>query len=474
MRVLLINPPASPGRIASRTYAGGLGVLASPHYGDDEDVDVLLPPVDLAACATALRHRHHDVALCDFAVDETAAVWIDRVVASAAHLVVALVSLPAYREDCDLLRAFKTRSPATRLILLTAVQDDDVLKEMLSLSAAEKVVHPDGVSDLPDIVENIEVTNTAWLDEAAVLRKGPRDTPEDLDALPSPAWELLRHPGYRYELDGFPARNFTALATSVGCPYPCSYYCPYPLAQGTRVRTHSLDRVIVELMAIELAGFDGVVFTDPVFTIDRKRTMDLCARMSDRGIRLSWACETRIDRLDYDLLHTMRRAGCVGVEVGVESGDPVVLTQQAKAGLTLDAVHRFKAWTDDLGIAPTFLFLIGLPMETRQSIERTLRFIRALHANPDQMNVAVITPYPGTRLYADAVARQWILRPHSDFSGFTPVMRTDALSLADISYAKRLADELLILLRQETAAGNGATERFFEKVEVWVRDGRTT
>jgi radical SAM superfamily enzyme YgiQ (UPF0313 family) len=313
------------------------------------------------------------------------------------------------------------------------------------------------------------------LAEDGTLRYDPTPAWEPLDAEPLPARDLLPHDVYCFkplEHGGGTSRGITTANASFGCPFPCGYYCPYPLAEGRTYRDYPVDRIVEEFAQAERLGITGIVFRDPVFTHDMGRTADLCRRLIAVNSTLPWWCETRINRTTPDLLALMYEAGCRGIEVGVESGDDGILATTARKNLRLSEVREFRDVVEALGLHVCYLFMVGHPGERREHVANTLRFVLDLGVDENQFNVATITPYPGTRLAAEAAEKGWTEAPTTSFSSYTPVMHTDTLSADDLQEAGDFAERLRLLLGER--AGNGwdaARDRFLRDLEKWVESG---
>jgi radical SAM superfamily enzyme YgiQ (UPF0313 family) len=125
----------------------------------------------------------------------------------------------------------------------------------------------------------------------------------------------------------------------------------------------------------------------------------------NEGINLAWYCNTRVDRVDPELLELMRKAGCRGISYGVESGSQVILDNAKKSHAVEQACNAIK-WAKDAGIKTYASFMVGLPGENWDTVQETLGFIKSALPNGAQFNVAV--PYPGTELYEIAKTNGWI------------------------------------------------------------------
>lgn len=422
MKILLVNTPAKE-RPVVRDMAGGLG------FGVGEGL--ILPPLDLAYMAATLVLKGHDVKILDAgglrlgASDALAAVSD-----FAPDISIATVSLPTLESDCGFIRGIPAAHKC-RVIARTAIAVPEILREILAKSLAEKCVFGEADLAIDDIIAGRDDRGSAELVDGA-LTVGSALLVEDMDKLPIPARGLLPNDIYRYQLLG---DRVTAMQSSRGCPYPCAYYCPYPLVQGRKWRARSPGHILAEIEDIKFGqGIDKILFRDATFTLDKKRTLEICSGIVDRGIEIDWWCETRIDCLDEELIASMKSAGCRGINIGVETGDPVLMQSRAKAGLTIKKIRDIIGFASQSGIRLHFLLLIGLPGETRRSLFETYKLIRDF--KPETIGVCLITPYPGTPLYDEARRNGWIeTSDWSMYDGHKPVMHTENMSSVDLETA---------------------------------------
>src|SRR5579885_881575 len=224
-RIALVNSPSLKKRAVSRTMAGGLGF--------DGSETLVLPPLDLACMAATLRTAGFAVELIDadpLGLDD-AAVYA-RLTGASYAAVVATASLPTLDADAAFIAGLRARHPEAQVFVKTLVREPRVLEELLRKSGA-----------LAAIVRGETREGTAWLAETGLVFR-PGTPIADLDALPLPARDLLPNDRYVYPLLGVPVAT---LQTSRGCPYPCGYYCPYPLVEGKAWRAQSPERIHAEL-----------------------------------------------------------------------------------------------------------------------------------------------------------------------------------------------------------------------------------
>lgn len=240
---------------------------------------------------------------------------------------------------------------------------------------------------------------------SAMIRteSGYKGSPEKLapridpGTLPLPARELLDLRLYKgASTPGLPRSNYNAtqLFTARGCPGKCIFCCSEHIF-GRRVAHRPVAHVVAEIRdCMERFGFNHFTIDNDTFTDDRARALEFCSAVSALGI--TWDCDTRVDRVDEDLLKAMAASGCVKVAFGVETGSERVM-KWIKKGITLDQVRNAFRWTRAAGMLSCAFFIIGNhPDEEESDIEATRRFIREI--DPDLITVAIATPYPKIEL----------------------------------------------------------------------------
>src|SRR5262245_53523109 len=237
-----------------------------------------------------------------------------------------------------------------------------------------------------------QVAGLAFREGGRIVRTPPRPVVSDLDQLP--------HPAAHYESFGVDRfAQFEFLITSRGCPARCTF-CSTPEFWGTRLRYRSVDHVLDELRFLqERFGHVTVSFRDDTFTVDKKRTIELCRRILASGLHLLWDCQSRVNAIDEERLLWMRRAGCQHIQFGVESGSRSILDKLNK-GIHLDQVVQACALTRKVGMDISLYLITGVQGETEEDIRATLRLIRRVR--PHDGIVSPLVVYPGTALYEEA------------------------------------------------------------------------
>ena len=221
-----------------------------------------------------------------------------------------------------------------------------------------------------------------------------RPTVDNLDSLSWPEREDL--PIYKYN-DGFaglPHPNVQIWA-SRGCPFQCNY-CLWPqtIYREHKYRKRNPIDVIDEMeYLIKRFDFKAVYFDDDVFNIDRKHVLAICEEINKRRIRIPWAAMARADLMDEELLESLVSSGLYAIKYGIESANQSILNS-CKKDMDLNKTNRIIRFTKKLGIKVHLTFCLGLPGETEQTIQETVKFIQDVQ--PDSLQFAFATPFPGT------------------------------------------------------------------------------
>lgn len=262
-----------------------------------------------------------------------------------------------------------------------------------------------------------EVEGISYIVDGEVYHNPRRRLIDDLDAIPFVGRELLSTPFYWYLIPPGVIRgkfylDTTTMITSRGCPYNC-IFCASNVTFGHHFRRRSVLNVIEEIRYLrERYGVKRIWFLDDIFTFDRCWVERFCSVLVEQRVGLIWSCQTRADTLDAELLNQMKLAGCVQLEIGVESGSDKVLKALSK-NICLDDLKEKFAQMKQLGLRTMANFMIGNPEENMDDIMATYRL--AKHLNPDFIEFNVCTPYPGSRLYQTAREKKWLAKDRADF-----------------------------------------------------------
>ena len=278
------------------------------------------------------------------------------------------------------------------------------------------------------------VQGIAFRRDGRVIVTEDRPFLADLDALPIPRYELL--PLERYKVP-FIGGRYAFVVTSRGCPAGCRF-CIKHVTYQKSFRLRSPQHIMREVQRLVELGTTHVHFEADLFTINREQVVGLCEALIEAGTPVTWTCNSRVDFVDRELLQTMARAGCTMVAWGIESGDPEIL-KRARKGIQPEKVMETLRWSKAAGIRNYGYFILGLPGETEETIERTIAFSKRLPLDLALFHIAV--PYPGTPFWFEAIERGWLrVERWEDFDMYNScVLNYPQLSAEQLQRAARRA-----------------------------------
>lgn len=245
------------------------------------------------------------------------------------------------------------------------------------------------------------VRGICFLENGALRRTPQRPLIEDLDKLPLPARHLFPPlKEYTRIFSKWRTPQNVCIATGRGCAYHC-IFCDHAVFAG-RTRYRSITGVLDEIaLLLRESGVRKFTIADELFTMDPLRVESFCRGLISRRLRVSWSCFSRVDHVSPGMLALMRQAGCWMIGYGIESADQAIL-DRAEKGIDLGQVERAIRWTASAGIISSGYFLLGLPGECGASMQQTISLAKRLPL--DRAAFYVAQPYPGSRLYRQALA----------------------------------------------------------------------
>ena len=249
-----------------------------------------------------------------------------------------------------------------------------------------------------------------------------------LDDLPFPTWDQIIHDLKASTLFGN-QKTLPILATR-GCPYSCFKYCVYPLQQGRTVRQRSPKNIVDELeYFINNLDVSSFIFRDPVFSINKNHTLEVCNEIIKRNLKINFIIETHLRILDENLVLNLKKAGLRGVKVGIESSNLEVLKNANRFTVTKDTQVEKVKFLESNNIEVSAMYIIGYPEDTEKTIMETLNY--SIKLNTKYAQFSVWTPYPGTPVFKE-YEDKIITHKFEDFTQYQLVFKHKNLLPKDI------------------------------------------
>ncbi|MFA6461388.1 MAG: radical SAM protein [Candidatus Woesearchaeota archaeon] len=438
-KILLINPPNPPGYISNKDMMGGFGQLAKDKWLDR------VPPLDLPSTAASLIQKGHHVEIIDcLGLELNLTKLVELIKKKSVDYVGIRSSTPTFYLDLEVAREIKKILSVPIIIFGSHISV--FADKTINCPEADAIIVGEPELTFVEIAEKgFENTPGVWYRKGnEIFKNEKRNILENLDELPFPAWDLM--PWNKYNVGEY-LRNLTPsflMQTSRGCPYGCMY-CPYPIAQGLRWRPRSSENVLKEIHYLkDKYGMNSVLFRDAIFTLDRNRTIKICEGIITENLKFSWRCETRADRLDEELIKLMAKAGCIGINMGVESASERVCKSSNRKYIPLTHIKKLIKCCRKNGIEVYLFFIIGLKGDNVFSITKTI--YSALRLNATFTQFTVVSPYPGTDIEKWARENNYVINEKWDhITGWDATMRNDKLPLWAIKSFHKAANALIFI-----------------------------
>lgn len=350
-----------------------------------------LPPTDLMYLASVAEKEGFEAKICDYSQGGD---LVEDLKEFKPDYLVVNVATPTLEHDLDALKIAKDILPNVVTIAKGAIfltKSEDILKNH---EALDIVIFGEAENTLKEILQGVEKPLGIYYREDGQIKfSGVRPFIDNLDEIPFPARHLVDNTIYRR-----PDNNKVQAVVKVarGCPFHC-FFCLATPVSGAKVRRRSVENIVEELKeCVEKYNITNFVFWSDIFNLDKNWTMALCQAIIDSGLKITWSANTRADTADDEMAKMMYKSGCRLVSIGVESGSQYMLEKMGKK-ITLDDVRRTVKTFKDAKIRIYNYFVIGLPWESEETVEETIRF--AIELDSDFISFYTATPLPGSRFY---------------------------------------------------------------------------
>jgi hopanoid biosynthesis associated radical SAM protein HpnJ len=383
LKTLFLNPPSF------ENFDGGAG----SRWPATREIESYWYPVWLAYPAGMLEgSRLLDAPSHHVSAEETIRICKDY------EFLVLFTSTPGFPGDILLAEAIKNANPNIKIAFVGPHVSVLPEKSLRSTPAMDFICRKEFDNTVVEYAQGKpleDILGISYLKNGEVVHNADRPQIENLDALPHVTDIYRRDLDVRRYTVPFLLHPYVSLYTTRGCPAQCTF-CLWPQTlSGHPWRKRSTDDVAREMAKAKQYWPDvkEFFFDDDTFNIQAARTVELCAKLKPLG--LTWSCTSRVTT-SYETLKAMKDAGCRLLIVGYESGDQQIL-KNIKKGATLEHARQFTKNCHKLGLVVHGDFILGLPGETRETIQNTIKFAKELDVETIQVSVA--HAYPGTELH---------------------------------------------------------------------------
>lgn len=444
MKTLLINPPTGLYVREDRCQCA-VGEFM---------VQITRPPQDLMLMASALEEIGVECKIRDYPIEEymrhvhnpraadhlgTFGSWGDCIYDIQdfrPDILVVSTTTPTFEQDMKVCAKAKEFLPD----ILTVAKGAHVSLfdwKALTKYSLDLVIRGESVFTLRDWIQSDnhnKVLGVSFNEDGTIIRT-PNRSYLDPNDLPMPARHLIKNELYVRPDTGAP---MAIIETSRGCPHDC-IFCLTGQVFGKKIRYRQPDKVVDEIEeCIDKFGIRNFHFKADTFTWSETWLIELCMQLLRRGITwpghskqygISWICNSRVDTLDEKRILYMKKAGCIGIGLGVESGNQNILDSMKK-GIILDQCREAVRLCKEHKIKSYMYFVLGMPWDTEKTIRDSIEFAKELDGDYAEFHIAY--PFPGTEFYG-IVKRENLLEEDSGKAYAEPVVSTYTLSASDLT-----------------------------------------
>ena len=324
------------------------------------------------------------------------------------ELVIIHTSTPSFPTDALFAQDLKKRVPSVLIGMVGAKVAVDPSNSLAASEAIDFVCREEFDFTCKEVAEGRPFGEISGLtyraQDGSIKHNEPRATLENMDELPFVAPVYQRDLKIENYFIGYLKHPYVSIYTGRGCRSRCTF-CLWPqTVGGHRYRTRTVQNVLAEVKWIKdnMPNVKEIMFDDDTFTDFKPRVEEIAVGLGKLGV--TWSCNARAN-VPFSTLKIMKDNGLRLLLVGYESGDDQILLN-IKKGLNTAMARRFSEDCRKLGIKVHGTFILGLPGETKQTIEHTIQYAQEI--NPHTIQVSLAAPYPGTELYKEAVENGWL------------------------------------------------------------------
>ncbi len=350
--------------------------------------------------------------------------------------VIIHTSTPSLKNDCKVAEAIKAQKPGALVGFVgahAAVLPAETLKASTAIDWVGRKEFDFTCKEASEGRPLSEIKGLSYRKEGKIFHNPERDLIQNMDDLPWVTDVYKRDLQVEKYSIGYLKDPYLSFYTGRGCPAQCTF-CLWPQTiGGHKYRVRSPGNVAAE-MAHARKLFPQVqefFFDDDTFTANLPRAREIAKQLSPLG--LTWSCNSRAN-VNYETLKLMKDCGLRLLLVGYESGNQAIL-DRIKKGVTLEEAKRFTKHCKDLGITIHGTFILGLPVETRETIEETIRY--AIDLDVFSIQVSLAAPYPGTELFEMARQNSWFAQKDK-----TDIVLEDGIQESTLEYPGLSKEEI--------------------------------
>ncbi len=367
-------------------------LLVYPYWLEERNntEDMVVPPIGMYYVGAVLKENNYDVEILNWCRINETPEKISESLLEKKPDVIGFSILQANRwGGIEIAKIAKQIDPEVKIVF-GGVSATFLCKHFLThFPEIDYVVMGEGEYTFLHLIRCLEkkedehignIRGIAFKKNGKVVRTKPAVYIQDLDQLPIPAKYF----------------EYQHLSLTRGCPGKCTF-CGSPKFWGRKVRFHSVNYFVKELELLYKKGINFFYFSDDTFSINKKRAIEICKKILKKNLKITWNAISRVNYMSEEVLSWMRKAGCIQISYGIESGSEKIRAYLNKQITTVEIEKAFDS-TLKYGILPRAYFIYGSPGETRKTIQESIDLIKKI--KPLVIYSSVLSLFPGTALYS--------------------------------------------------------------------------
>ena len=356
-----------------------------------------LPPVDMMSLSAIAKKRGYETLFKDYSLkNETVYDFIRDLRNYEPDFLVLNVASTTLEKDLSILSAARDLLDDTVVIVKGAIfnfSSYSIMQKYPEIDVALRGEIEDAFDEIIQYNNFKDIKGITYQIDDKIISTADRELPDNIDNLPILDRQLIDNSFYQRPDTKKPQ---TIIRVSKGCPNHCFFCLASPL-NGKIVRYRSPELILEEIKeCVTLYNIRDFIFWSDIFNLNKEWVQKLCRLIIESNLKINFSANTRADSVDIETLNLMKKAGCNLISMGVESGSQELLDKMGKK-ITLKQVKKTVSMINRAGIQIYAYYVIGLPWETKETIEKTYKFAKKL--NTQYASFYTAAALKGTKFY---------------------------------------------------------------------------
>ena len=356
-----------------------------------------LPPVDMMSLSAIAKKRGYETLFKDYSLkNETVYDFIRDLRNYEPDFLVLNVASTTLEKDLSILSAARDLLDDTVVIVKGAIfnfSSYSIMQKYPEIDVALRGEIEDAFDEIIQYNNFKDIKGITYQIDDKIISTADRELPDNIDNLPILDRQLIDNSFYQRPDTKKPQ---TIIRVSKGCPNHCFFCLASPL-NGKIVRYRSPELILEEIKeCVTLYNIRDFIFWSDIFNLNKEWVQKLCRLIIESNLKINFSANTRADSVDVETLNLMKKAGCNLISMGIESGSQELLDKMGKK-ITLEQVKKTVSMINRAGIQIYAYYVIGLPWETKETIEKTYKFAKKL--NTQYASFYTAAALKGTKFY---------------------------------------------------------------------------